>query len=118
MPAQGIGARKASAATPLSSRSEFASAHELFLATVQSFVPFAVMLARKRFPTHRAHERTLVSVCAEMGAQIVCPGKALRAQVALEGRRMLLHPVTSRGADGGRTTRIGEVKDVIPCRYG
>ena len=67
MPAQRVGTGEFSAAAPLSSRSEFPFADEPLFTAMQSFVPFAVMLAGKGFPTDGADERSLVRVRSEMG---------------------------------------------------
>ena len=67
MSAQRVGTGKLSAAAPLSSGSEFPFADEPLLPAMQSFVPFAVMLAGKGFPADGADERSLVSVRSEMG---------------------------------------------------
>lgn len=92
MSAQRIGAGEAPTATPLAALLELSFADELLLARVQALVAFPVMLPSECLSTHRANERTLVSVGSQMRAQVVGPGEALGAQVALEGCRVLLDP--------------------------
>jgi len=79
---------------------------------MKTFVSLAIVLARERFTADRANERSLVCMCAKMRTKIVCSGETLRTQIALEGGRMLLLPAAIR-AIGGRTLRIGEIKNVI-----
>ena len=90
VPAQGIGAGEASAAAPTLAHAEFAFADEFFLAAVETFVPLAVMLPRKRLPADGAHERPFVGVRAQVRPEVVCTGEALRTQGALERCRMFL----------------------------
>ena len=90
MPAQCVGTRETAAAAPLAALLELSLAHEFLLARVQALVTLSVVLARECLPAHRADERTLISVGAEMGAQVVGSGEALGAERALESSRVLL----------------------------
>jgi len=46
---------------------------------VEAFVTLAVVLAREGFAAYAADEWTLVGVCAEMGAKVVCARETLWA---------------------------------------
>lgn len=46
---------------------------------------FAVVLAGEGFAADSAYEGAFVGMGAEMGAEVVGPGKAFGAEVALEG---------------------------------
>ena len=70
------------------------------------------MLSRKGFATDSANKRSFISMGPQVRPQVVGPRKSLRAQVALEGGRMLLHPFRV-GGGGTWPLRIGQVQDVV-----
>lgn len=71
-----------------------------------------IVLPRERFAADGANKRSLVSVGAQVGPQIIGSCKAFRTQVALEGGRMLLHPFGVVGR-GTRPLWIGQIQDVV-----
>jgi hypothetical protein len=112
MPSQCIGASESPTASPVVVVLEVTAADKLLLARVQPLVPLAVMLAGKGLSTHTTHKRPLICVSAQMRAQIVRAGEALRAEGALERRGMLLRALgVAVSGDGARG--VGEVKDVV-----
>jgi hypothetical protein len=64
-------------------------------------VALAIVLAGEGFAADCAHEWSFIGVGAEMRAQIVCSGKPLRAQVALESGRVLLDALRVTGSSTG-----------------
>ena len=105
MAAKGVGAGEAAAAAPLGAGLERAATNELLLARVQALVALAVVLARKGLAADGADKGPLVGVGAQVGAQVVGAREALRAEVALEGGRVLLGALGVVGVDGGAGTR-------------
>jgi hypothetical protein len=63
---QGICAGESATATPVRATLKSASTNELLLTRVQTFVAFAIMLARESFTADRANEWALIRVCPEM----------------------------------------------------
>lgn len=96
MATQSISSRKAAPTTPLTTGLEITLTYKFLLSRVQTFMALAIMLACKGFATNGTNKRSLIRVCAEMGAQIVRTGKALGAQRALEGSWVFLYAL--RGA--------------------
>ena len=116
MAPQRVGARKAPPTAPRARVGQAALAHELLLARVQALVPLAVVLARESLAAHRTHERPLVSVGAQVRAEVVGAREAFGAEGALERRRMFLHPlaVVARRSSRG----IREIEDIVAVRNG
>jgi hypothetical protein len=78
-------------------------------------VAFAVVLAGKRLAAYGTDEGALISVRAEMRAQVVCARELLRTEVTLKGRWVFLDTTrraTSASA-GIRAIWIGKVEDVV-----
>lgn len=96
MPPESISASKSSSAAPLAAGLEVTLAHKLLLARVKSFMALAVMLPGKSLAADRAHERSFVSVSAQVRSQIVRSSKTLRAEAALERGRVLLYALRTR----------------------
>jgi hypothetical protein len=91
MSAQRIGACKATPTAPLASLLELSFAYKLLLSGMQALVALPVVLAGERLPANGTDKRTLVSVGAQMGAEVVGTSKPLWAERALESRGVLLH---------------------------
>lgn len=111
MSAEGVGTREPSAAAPVPACAELAAADEFFLARVEAFVAFAVVLAGEGFAADGADERTFVRVGAEVGAEVVGPCEAFGAEVALERCRVFLDALFGSGSRGAGWVR--EFEDVI-----
>jgi hypothetical protein len=62
MPAKSVGAGEPPAATPVVAVLQVATANELFLSRVQTFMTFTVVLARKSLATNAANKRPFVGV--------------------------------------------------------
>ena len=73
---------------------------------------FSIVLARKGFAAHGTYEGAFVSMCAEVGAEVVCAGETFWAERALECCRVFLDTFTG-GARGGRAGWVGEFEDVV-----
>lgn len=115
MSSESVGARETPAAAPVSAGFELPFAHELFLAGVQAFVAFAVVLAGEGFGADGADEWTLVGVGAEMRAEVVSARKLFGAEVALEGGGVFLHTFVFAWGGAG-TVGVREVKDCLAVR--
>lgn len=89
-------------------------ADKFLLARVESLVALAIMLSRKRLAADGAHEWSFIRVRAQMRSQIVRPREALRAEMALECGRVLLHPLRVR-LRGAGALRIGKIQNVVPA---
>ena len=77
---------------------------------------FAVVLAGEGFAADGAYEGSFVGVGAEVRAEVVGPGEAFGAEVALEGCWVFLDTFfTSRGGWAGR---VGEFQDVVSVGNG
>jgi hypothetical protein len=61
----------------------------LFL-SMETFVPFAVVLSSKGFTADSASKWPLICMCAEMRAKVVGPSKAFRTECTLKRSRKLL----------------------------
>lgn len=116
MPPQRVGTCKPSAATPIPAGAELALADEFLFPGMEAFVALTVMLTRKCLATYGAHKRAFIRMGTEMGAQVVRPSKAFRAECALKGSGMFLNAFvhTRRRWPG----RIGELQDVIAIGNG
>lgn len=79
---------------------------------METFVALAVVLASEGFAADCTNERPLVRVRAQMRTKVVGSGKALGAEVALEGGRVFLC-ATPVCAVGRRPLRVGEIKNVV-----
>jgi len=66
MSAQSVRTSETPAAAPCSGALERAFANEFLLATVETFVPLAVVLAGESFAADRADEGALVGVSSKM----------------------------------------------------
>lgn len=122
MPAEGVGASKAAAATPVIIVLEDAAADKLLLSAVEALVPLAIVLAGKGFAADGADKGTLVRVSSQMGAQVVGAREALGAEGALEGCRMFLRALgtvvlRARRVNRARPRWIGKVEDVVAMRH-
>ena len=111
MSAQSIRASKAPATTPCARVCEIAFANKLLLAGMQTLVALAIVLPSKSLSTHGANKRSLISMSAEMRAQIISAREALRTEIALESCGMFLD--TGLVAIAGRALRVSEVEDVV-----
>jgi hypothetical protein len=112
MATQGVCAGESATTAPVRTTLESAATHELLLARVQTFVTLAVVLASECFAAHRANERSLIRVCSEVRAQVVCSSESFRAESTLEGSRVFLLPAAFRTI-GWRSLRIGKVENVV-----
>lgn len=65
---------------------------------MKALVTLPIMLSCECLATHSAHEGSLVGVGAKVRAQVVGTGEALRAERALESRRVFLHAFGSSGS--------------------
>lgn len=92
MTAQGVRTRETAAAAPLSAPREVSTTNEFLFPRMQTFVTLPIVLPRKRFAADGANKRSFIGMGAQVGPQVIGSRKAFRAQVALEGGRMLLHP--------------------------
>jgi hypothetical protein len=111
---QSVRASEASAAAPLVAALERALTDELLLSAVQAFVTFAVVLSRESFAADSTDEWSLVSVSAEMRAQIVCTCETFGTEAALECGGMLLHsPVIVLEATRRRSLRLSQIENVV-----
>jgi hypothetical protein len=116
MTPQRIGTCEPPIASPVIVILEITAADKLLLARVQTLVSLAIVLTGKCLPAHTTHKGPLVCVSAQMRAQVVRAGKALRAECALECRRMLLRALRiAVSGDGARG--IGKVKNVVAVRH-
>ena len=111
MSAEGVGAREPSATAPVPACAELAAADEFFLARVEAFVAFAVVLAGEGFAADGADERAFVRVGAEVGAEVVGACEAFGAEVTLERCRVFLDALFGSGSRGAGWVR--EFEDVI-----
>lgn len=73
---------------------------------------FTVVLTSERFAADSADERSLISVSAQMGAEVVCSGESLRTEIALKRSGVLLLPAALCSV-GRCSLGIGEIKDVV-----
>jgi len=91
MTAQGVRTRETAAAAPLPAPREVSTTNKFLFPGMQTFVALPIVLSRKRFAADGANKRSFIGVGAQVGPQVIGSCKAFRAQVALEGGRMLLH---------------------------
>ena len=116
MAAEGVGASKAPATTPLSALFQLALADKLLLTGMQALVPFPIVLPCEGFTAYGTHEGPLIRVSSKMRSQIVRTGESLGAEGALESGRVLLDALWVAAIRATRRClilRVREAEDII-----
>lgn len=81
---------------------------------MQAFVAFPIVLPSECLSADCTDKRSFISVCSEMGAQVISAGEPFRAKIALERGGVFLNALGIPGYRA-RSLRIGKIENVIPA---